>query len=122
MKRILLAVLLCAAGSEAFAADLGRPLPPTPPYIPHPPPIYTWSGIYIGGNIGAAWNQAAITDSLNGLNVSGTSNAAFIGGGQVGANYQINWAVVGVEGTFDWAADNNNTSNGVFVPALNQTV
>jgi hypothetical protein len=71
---------------------------------------------------GAAWNQAAITDSLNGLNVSGTSNAAFIGGGQVGANYQINWAVVGVEGTFDWAANNNNTSNGVFVPALNQTV
>jgi outer membrane immunogenic protein len=122
MKRILLAVLLCAAGSEAFAADLGRPLPPAPPYIPHPPPIYTWSGIYIGGNIGAAWNQAAITDSLNGLNVSGTSNAAFIGGGQVGANYQINWAVVGVEGTFDWAANNNNTSNGVFVPVLNQTV
>jgi outer membrane immunogenic protein len=42
----------------------------------------------------------------------------FTGGGQVGANYQINWAVIGVEADFDWLANNHNSSNAVFAPAL----
>jgi outer membrane immunogenic protein len=123
MKRIFVAALLgVAVGGEAFAADLPQPPPRAPAaYIP-PPPVYNWTGFYIGGNAGGAWAHGTVTDTLNGLNFSGTTNGVFIGGGQVGANYQINWAVVGVEGTFDWAANNNNTSNGVLVPALGQTV
>ena len=58
------------------------------------------------------------TDSLNGLNSGKSNNGVFIGGGQVGANYQFNNFVVGVEGDFDWAANNNNTSNGVVVPSV----
>jgi outer membrane immunogenic protein len=60
---------------------------------------------------------------LFGLNFSGgTTNGVFIGGGQVGFNYQVTNVVFGVEGDFDWAANNNNSSNGVFIPALGSTV
>jgi outer membrane immunogenic protein len=51
-----------------------------------------------------------------GLNFdNGTSNGVFIGGGQIGGNYQFGNFVLGVEGDFDWAANNNN-GNGIIVP------
>ena len=53
-------------------------------------PVFTWTGFYIGGNIGGAWAQHNWSDSLFGLSFNnGTSNAVFIGGGQVGGNYQF---------------------------------
>ena len=58
-----------------------------------------------------------------GLNWGGKNNATFVGGGQVGANYQFNSFVVGVEGDFDWFANNNNaaavTAHGTTVQASN---
>jgi outer membrane immunogenic protein len=81
------------------------------------PPPFTWTGFYIGGNIGGAWAQHGVTDSLYGLSFdTGTSNGVFIGGGQVGFNYQAGWFVGGIEGDFDWAANNNNNSVGVVLP------
>jgi outer membrane immunogenic protein len=70
--------------------------------------------------LGGAWVKRDVTDSLFGLNFSpgNDNNGAFIGGGQVGVNYQVNNIVLGVEGDFDWAANNNNTSNGVIVPGV----
>jgi len=56
MKWIVFAVLLSfGASSIALAADI--PPPPPPPrapavYTPAPPPIYNWSGFYLGPNIG----------------------------------------------------------------------
>jgi outer membrane immunogenic protein len=99
----------------ASAADLkARPAPPPPL-----PPPFSWTGFYIGGNIGGAWVHGNITDSLFGLNFNnGNNNGAFIGGGQVGFNYQFSNYVLGVEGDFDWAANNNNTGNGVVVPGV----
>jgi outer membrane immunogenic protein len=43
------------------------------------------------------------------------NNATFLGGGQVGANYQIQDFVLGVEGDFDWFANNNNSGNGTTI-------
>jgi outer membrane immunogenic protein len=86
------------------------------------PALFNWTGIYVGGNLGGAWAHQNWTDTT-GVNFSnGNSNGAFIGGGQVGANYQFNNFVIGVEGDFDWAANRNNGSNGVLVPLLGQTV
>lgn len=99
---------------SANAADLRVKAPPPAPV----PPPFSWSGFYIGGNLGGAWAQRNETDSRFGLNFdNGNNNGVFIGGGQVGFNYQINNFVLGVEGTFDWAANNNNTA-GVVIPTV----
>jgi outer membrane immunogenic protein len=122
MKKLLLgsvaAVALCS-GSAAMAADM-RPAP-APVYTKAPmmAPAFSWSGFYIGGNIGGAWSHGDVTDSLFGLNFSnGNNNGVFIGGGQVGLNYQISNFVIGAEADFDWAANNNNNGNGVVVPGV----
>jgi hypothetical protein len=47
-----------------------------------------------------------------------TNNAVFTGGGQIGANYQFGAAVLGVEGMFDWLANQNNASAGIPVTNL----
>jgi outer membrane immunogenic protein len=120
MKKQLLvgAALLAAMSGAATAADLGRPAPaPAPVYTKAPPPlpVFNWTGFYLGGNAGAAWGHGNVTDTFTGLNFSGTSNAVFTGGGQVGFNYQVSSLVFGVEGDFDWLANNNNTGTGVLV-------
>jgi outer membrane immunogenic protein len=57
MYRKFLLASVCAfvfAGSAVFAADLGYPPPPA--YLP--PPLFTWftwSGLFVGGQIGYAW-------------------------------------------------------------------
>ncbi|MFZ2079590.1 MAG: outer membrane beta-barrel protein, partial [Xanthobacteraceae bacterium] len=111
------ATVALAASQVASAADLGRPLPPAPAYVAPPPPVFSWTGFYIGGNLGAAWTQGNASDSL-GNSWSNAQQAVFAGGGQVGANYQFNWLVVGVEADFDWLANNHNSSNAVFVPGV----
>ena len=120
MKRLLLGsvglVVLMATGS-ANASDLPGPVyggPPPPPVVV---PIYNWTGFYVGGNIGGAWRHGDnFTDTIFGVNFDdGDSRGVFIGGGQVGFNYQFfNGFVLGAEFDFDWAANNNNTSNTIF--------
>ena len=53
-------------------------------------PITTWTGFYLGGNAGGGW---ATLDSDN--------NTAFVGGGQIGYNYQTGQFVFGVESDID---------------------
>ena len=79
-----------------------------------PPPIYNWSGCYFGGNVG--WTSAHTSGTLTVDNGSlpgvgeppswfslGAGNASsFIGGGQVGCNYQSGQFVFGIEGDADW--------------------
>jgi len=81
-----------------------------------PVPLFSWTGFYVGGNIGGAWSRNTWTDTilLTSFN-NGGNNGAFIGGGQVGVNYQVNNFVIGAEWDFDWAANHNNGS-GVVVP------
>jgi outer membrane immunogenic protein len=101
----------------ARAADLK----PAPVYSKAPmmAPVFSWTGFYIGGNLGGAWAHRNVTDSLFGPNLNnGTNNGVFVGGGQIGGNYQFSNFVVGVEGSFDWAANNNNATTGIVVPGL----
>ncbi len=49
------------------------------------------------------------------------NNARFIGGGQVGCNYQINQFVIGAEWDGDWAARNDNNFTA-FVPGVGTIV
>ncbi len=105
---------LIGASLSANAADLEVRPPPAPPPIP----VFTWTGLYIGGNLGAAWGQGNVTDAFTGLTFSGTSNAVFVGGGQVGFNYQIDDLVLGVEGDFDWTGNNNRGTGAVIAGPL----
>jgi outer membrane immunogenic protein len=111
---------LLALSMAANAADVGARPPvyaPPPAYVP--PPLFSWTGFYIGGNIGGAWGRGDVTDSLFGLNFGNASNnGVFIGGGQLGFNYQFSNFVLGVEWDFDWAGNNNNTGNGVLIPGV----
>jgi len=112
MKRFLLAtVALVALGATvpALAADLAaRRYTKAPPYAA---PIYNWTGFYIGGHIGGAFNG---DNNFNGLTTGNDNNGRFLGGLQVGADYQFapNW-VVGIEGQYSWLGSN---SNGVIFP------
>jgi hypothetical protein len=103
-----------AFSMSANAADLGAQ-----PGVYTPPPLFSWTGFYIGGNFGGAWNHQNVTDSLFGLSFSNASNdGAFMGGGQVGFNYQFSNIVLGVEWDIDWVGNNDNTNSGIGVPGI----
>jgi len=118
MQKLLLsasmAALLVGTSVAAQAADLGpapAPVYKAPPVVA---PVFSWTGFYLGGNAGAGWNNGSVTDSAAPLGLGGNwtanNNATFVGGGQVGANYEFGGGVVvGVEGDFDWFANNNNS-------------
>jgi len=92
--------------SSAQAADLPQqPALRAPVYMPPP---FTWTGFYLGGNIGGVYGSSTLTDNFTGVGVTGTLGG-WQGGGQVGFNYQIGAFVGGVEGTFDWTSLNSTT-------------
>lgn len=123
-QRVVLAgaTLAIIAGS-ATAADLGRRAPA--PYQPPPPPapVYTWTGCYIGGNIGGGWASKTWTDvagavtGVVGANLGSHTADGFIGGGQVGCDYQAGIWVIGVQGMFEGSGmkGSNTTPSGLAV-------
>ena len=95
------ALIVLAAGVPAIAADLGaRPYGNAPAYAA---PIYHWTGFYIGGHAGGGFSG---DNSFNGLVLS-NYDARFLGGVQLGADYQFagNF-IVGVEGQYSWLSSN----------------
>jgi outer membrane immunogenic protein len=104
MKKFFLAcVAIAAMGAPSFAADLAaRPYTKAPAYVPAQ--IYNWTGFYIGGHVGGAFRG----DDNNVL--GGSSDGTFMGGVQVGYDYQFspNW-VMGLEANYSF-----KDTNGVF--------
>lgn len=87
----------------ASAADLRMPVK-APALAPVAP--YSWTGCYIGGNAGGVIARFREEISLNGAFLeSKESDTGFIGGGQVGCNWQSapNW-VIGLEGDINYAS------------------
>jgi outer membrane immunogenic protein len=104
-KSIVFAALSVVIGiGAASAADLPRPYTKAPPMVPV---VSSWTGCYVGGNIGGGWQRTGATD-VDPANAGAFSDAGrdtgngVVGGGQVGCDYQFasNW-VVGVQGMFD---------------------
>jgi len=98
MKKLAIAALALSAliAAPATAAELAVKAPPAP-YVP---PLYSWTGCYLGVHIGAGELHADWTDEDFGEG----SGIGVAGGFQTGCNYQIRQLVVGVEGEFYWSS------------------
>src|SRR3954470_22302504 len=108
MKKFLLGtVALVAIGVAvpALAADLGARGPYYTKAPAYAAPVYNWTGFYIGGHVGGAFSG---DNNFNGLVTGNNNDGRFLGGVQIGADYQFapNW-VVGLEGQYSWVGNNN---------------
>jgi outer membrane immunogenic protein len=90
-------VVLTAAG--ASAADLPMKAP-----VKAPVALFTWTGCFAGVHAGGAFSDDKIRSSGD------FGSAGFIGGGQIGCDYQFASAwVVGVEGRAAWSSLSSRT-------------
>ena len=121
-KSALLASVCAGIALPALAADLPQPVytkaPPPPPVM-----AYNWSGFYLGGNLGGKWSQyeSSITSGSGAvLGFSGSGDASFVGGGQIGYMWQTGQWVFGIEGDIDATRLSKSftavTGVGPFVP------
>ena len=94
---MLLAAVIGLAASQASAADLPRK---APAYIP-PPPL-TWTGCYVGVNVGALRGRFELDGPFGG-SASRNGDWGFAGGGQIGCDYQFAGTgfVIGFRNMFD---------------------
>ncbi len=104
--------LLASAGAIAIA---GSAFAAEPAPIPPPPPPFTWSGVYLGGQIGYAWGKDNVSWSgtANDLDLAGgkfgEGPQGVIGGAHLGWNIQPNhWFVFGIEASVDGAGLNKS--------------
>lgn len=118
-RSILAAAAILALGSTAFAADL--PARRGEVYAPIAP-VFTWTGFYVGVNAGAVFTDNNIRTSgtapftignvLAERRPSSISNdeVGFIGGGQIGYNYQIGSIVLGAEADLQYTDISSDVS------------
>jgi outer membrane immunogenic protein len=98
MKRLFLgsvALVALGLGAPAFAAE--RPVPAYAP-PPPPPPAYTWSGCYVGASAGTSNGSSQHFDGAGVAITNSFDLSGFIGGGQLGCNWQFGAWVIGIEG------------------------
>jgi outer membrane immunogenic protein len=98
---LLVVAIGIAALQTAFAADM----PVKAPVYKAPRSAVAsdiWSGLYFGGHLGGAWAQTRASDPLGISGPAGVFNgrtgSSFIGGPQIGANWQIGTYVFGIQG------------------------
>jgi outer membrane immunogenic protein len=104
------------AASVAGAADLAVKAPAVAPVA-----LYNWTGCHIGGNIGGVFSDDTTTNRL-GVTRSHDSSG-FVGGGQIGCDYQFAPAwVVGAEGRGAWMSLKESNAGTVTFPAAGVTV
>jgi outer membrane immunogenic protein len=106
----LSALALLAFAGAAAASDLPtqKGPPPAPVYA-----LYSWTGFYIGGQLGGAWNESTWSQPPGSIFSSatfGTPGSGFLYGGQAGYNYQINQFVLGAEGDFAGATEKGSAT------------
>jgi outer membrane immunogenic protein len=121
--RLIVAISALALAPMATAADL--PLR-APAYQPPPPPVFSWTGWYVGLNAGYNWGDGSVTSTavptgglvpgvatglaLGGIYDLDPGQDGFIGGGQVGYNSQFNNLVTGIEADIQGLANNGRAN------------
>jgi outer membrane immunogenic protein len=103
IKLGLATAMLASAPAVSDAADAVRaPVYRAPPPIPF---VYNWTGFYAGGHVDVGWSDG-----------DGGGSLGFLGGGQVGFNYQINQWVLGVEADISGTTIKDSVSATVVGP------
>ena len=122
-KLLLTTVAFAALAGTAFAADLpSRRAPPV--YAPPPPiPVFSWTGVYVGGQIGYEFGRdtALYSSTLTGANLLSSSSkpTGVIGGAHIGYNFSTQGlplfggflgagGVFGIEGDVDGTGTKSN--------------
>ncbi len=102
LRHILLATAaLLPTATSAFAADL--PSRKGPAYAPTPP-VFSWTGLYVGGQVGYQWTTSGAGSQFFTATGGATpdyanyNSAGVIGGGKLGYNWQFTQFVLGIEG------------------------
>jgi outer membrane immunogenic protein len=115
MKNVWLGGLTLAAmiAGPAMAADMAVKAP----VYKAPPPAYSWTGCYVGGNFGSPFAKS--TWNGGGLS-SQESSTDLMGGLQAGCNYQISTWVFGAQGDYDWMKASGVTTDSANI-ALQDT-
>jgi opacity protein-like surface antigen/outer membrane receptor protein involved in Fe transport len=81
---------------------------------------YNWSGFYLGLNAGGAFGVNTMLASGGGGSAS-VKEPGFLGGAQVGANYQTGPMVWGFEADYDASTQNKSLPAGVLTGSTSQT-
>jgi outer membrane immunogenic protein len=127
MQKLLLAcVVVCGFAAPAVAADI--PVAPYRPVLLRP--LYSWTGCYLGVNIGGGAAPQTFTDTAGTFGVTGAdlgnhTARGVVGGGQLGCDYQVGPFVLGLQGLFDLSgmkASNTQPINQFWNHSFVQTV
>ncbi len=118
MKQILTttvgALAFAALMTPALAADMPVKAPVYKAPIVDP---WNWSGVYIGLNAGYSWGRSntAVTfrNNTTGALLFATNRSfdldGWIGGGQIGVNWQFGYWVGGIEADIQWSGQKGST-------------
>jgi outer membrane immunogenic protein len=111
-RALLITSALIAMTGAAAAADLPNTKGPAP-FAPPPPPEFSWTGLYIGGQVGVQWGQTGWDryDPTNTTFIAAEipyADKGVVGGGHIGYNYQVSSIVLGIEGDVEGTNYNGN--------------
>lgn len=119
MKRILGGMVVAAALSgSAFAADLGARTYAKASAMAAP--VASWSGLYIGGNVGYGWGNGNTDFSFSPFfdvdnTALDTKSKGVTGGAQIGYNWQMGAIVTGLEADIQGSGIKGSTGPSPFL-------
>jgi outer membrane immunogenic protein len=100
MKKIALLGTTALAAVMVAGAAQAADMPVKAPVAPLYAAPFNWTGFYIGAHVGAGWSTKEWSEE--GLVFLNYNLNGFLGGGQLGYNWQSGWAVFGVEADASW--------------------
>lgn len=103
-----------AAAISATAASADGYGPPAAYAIP---PSMSWTGFYIGANVGGAWSDVEWSNVTFTNERFNNSVSVFLAGGQIGYNQQFGKFVLGVEANLS-GSDLNRDFRSILVPTV----
>lgn len=92
--------LFTVSPQVAYSADM--PAKAARP-VPVAAPVWSWNGFYIGAHVGGAWGTTESEFTAVAFPIASATVNGFLGGGQIGYNFQSGIIVVGIEADASWA-------------------
>lgn len=80
--------ILPASHTPAPAADTGK---------------FDWEGVYVGIHAGHGWGRLEMDTGVPGIGILEFDPRGWFMGGQIGYNYDVGGAILGVEADYQWA-------------------